>query len=124
MPFGGVAATLEAAIAEGAFPGAVVLVARGGEIVYHAAFGCRSLEPERTPMHPETVFDLSSLTKPLATTTACLLLVRDHKLRLDDRVTRFLPNFGVHGKTHVTVRQLLAHCGGLAAWRPFYEEAS
>ncbi len=122
MPFGGVAATLEAAIAEGAFPGAVVLVARGGEVVYHAAFGCRSLEPERTPMHPETVFDLSSLTKPLATTTACLLLVRDHKLRLDDRVTRFLPNFGVHGKTHVTVRQLLAHCGGLAAWRPFYEE--
>ena len=73
-------------------------------------------------MHEGTIFDLSSLTKPLATTTAIMLLVRDGKMRLDDRVTRFFHNFGVHGKTHVTFRHLLAHSSGLPAWRPFYKE--
>ena len=116
------ATTLEAAVAEGAFPGAVVLIAARGEVVYHRAFGCRSLEPERTPMEPGTVFDLSSLTKPLATVTACMLLLREGKLRLDDRVTRFLPNFGLYDKTYITLRHLLAHCSGLAAWRPFHVE--
>ncbi len=51
-----------------------------------------------------------------------MLLVRDGKLRLDDRVTRFLHNFGVYGKTHITFRHLLSHCSGLAAWRPFYKD--
>jgi CubicO group peptidase (beta-lactamase class C family) len=113
---------LEACIAGGAFPGAVLRVSRGTEVVYHAAFGSRSLEPESTPMRADTIFDLASLTKPLATTTAIMLLVREGKVRLDDRVTRFVPNFGVHGKTHVTVRSLLAHCSGLAHWRPFHKE--
>jgi CubicO group peptidase (beta-lactamase class C family) len=122
MDFRAVAGTIEEAIAAGAFPGAVVLIARGGEIAYHAAFGARSLEPERTPMQVDTVFDLSSLTKPLATTTAIMLLVREHKVLLDDRVTRFFPNFGVHGKTHVTIRHLLAHCSGLPAWRAYYRD--
>ena len=82
----------------------------------------RSIEPERTPMARDTIFDLSSLTKPLATTIAVMLLVREGKLRPDDRVTRFFHNFGVHGKTHVTFRHLLAHCSGLPAWRPFYKD--
>jgi serine-type D-Ala-D-Ala carboxypeptidase len=116
------AATIEQGIAAGAFPGAVLLVGRGDEVVYHEAFGLRSLEPAKTPMRRDTVFDLSSLTKPLAVTTAIMLLVRAGKLRLDDRVTRFIPNFGVHGKTHVTIRHLLAHCSGLPAWRPFYKD--
>ena len=72
-------------------------------------------------MKLETVFDLSSLTKVLATTIAVMMLAREEKLRLDDRVTRFFPNFGVHGKDRVTIRHLLAHCSGLAAWRPFYK---
>ena len=75
-------------------------------------------------MARDTVFDLSSLTKPLATTTAVMLLAREGKLRPDDRVTRFIQNFGVHGKFDVTVRHLLAHCSGLPAWRPFYEDIS
>jgi CubicO group peptidase (beta-lactamase class C family) len=113
---------MEAAIAGGAFPGAVLRVSRGSEAVYHAAFGARSVDPEVTPMRPDTIFDLSSLTKPLATTTAIMILLREGKLRLDDRVTRFLPNFGVHGKIHVTIRSLLAHCSGLAGWRPFHKD--
>jgi CubicO group peptidase (beta-lactamase class C family) len=120
--FGRVAGEIEAAVAAGAFPGAVVLVSQAGRVLYHAAFGARSLEPERTPMSPETIFDLSSLTKALATTTAFMVLVREKKVVLDDRVTRFFHNFGVHGKTHVTFRHLLAHCSGLAGWRPYYQD--
>jgi CubicO group peptidase (beta-lactamase class C family) len=120
--FEAVAREIEGAIAGGAIPGAVILVARGKEVLYHQAFGARTLEPEHAPMRPETVFDLSSLTKPLATTTAFMLLVQERKVRLDDRVTRFLHNFGVHGKTRVTFRHLLAHCSGLPAWRPYDRE--
>jgi CubicO group peptidase (beta-lactamase class C family) len=103
-------------------PGATVVVRKGGEVAFEGAFGHRALQPERSPMRLDTVFDLSSLTKPLATTLAIMVLVRDSKLRLDERVTRFFHNFGVHGKSHVTFRQLLAHCSGLAAWRPYYQQ--
>jgi len=113
---------IERGVATGAFPGAVILVSRAGRVLYHAAFGCRSLEPERTPMAPDTIFDLASLTKPLATTVAIMLLVKERKIQVDDRVTRFFHNFGVHGKTHVSFRHLLAHCSGLPAWKPFFRE--
>jgi CubicO group peptidase (beta-lactamase class C family) len=113
---------IEDAVRRGAFPGAVLLVARRGTVLYHRAFGWRSLEPDRTPMHPDTIFDLSSLTKPLATAAAFLLLVADQRVRVDDRVTRFFPDFGVHGKTHVECRHLLGHSSGLPAWRPYYRD--
>jgi CubicO group peptidase (beta-lactamase class C family) len=106
-------------IERGAFPGATIIVRKDGDIAFEGAFGNRSLQPDRTPMRIDTVFDLSSLTKPLATAIAVMMLTRDGKMRLDDRVTRFFHNFGVHGKAYVTFRQLLAHCSGLAAWRPF-----
>jgi len=122
VDFAAVERELQTAIEAGAFPGAVILVGRAGKILYHAAFGSRSLEPERTPMRPDTIFDLSSLTKPLATTTAFMLLVKERKVQVDDRVTRFFHNFGVHGKTHVTFRHVLAHCSGLAGWRPYYQD--
>jgi CubicO group peptidase (beta-lactamase class C family) len=110
------------AVQRGVFPGAVLLVRAGTRIFYLRAFGHRQIEPIRAPMAEDTIFDLSSLTKPLATATSIMLLVRDGKLRLDDRVTRFLHNFGVYGKTHVTIRHLLCHASGLAAWRPFYKD--
>jgi CubicO group peptidase (beta-lactamase class C family) len=116
---------VEAAFAEavehGVIPGATIVVRRGDDIVFEGAFGFRAVVPQRAPMRLETVFDLSSLTKPLATATAVMMLTRDGKMRLDDRVTRFFHNFGVHGKGYVTFRQLLAHCSGLAAWRPYYQ---
>jgi CubicO group peptidase (beta-lactamase class C family) len=116
---------VEAAFAEavehGVIPGATIVVRRGDDVVFEGAFGFRAVVPQRAPMRLETVFDLSSLTKPLATATAVMMLTRDGKMRLDDRVTRFFHNFGVHGKGYVTFRQLLAHCSGLAAWRPYYQ---
>jgi CubicO group peptidase (beta-lactamase class C family) len=122
VPFSGLAREIEAGVEAGAFPGAVVLVSRDGRVRYHAAFGARSLVPDRTPMRPDTVFDLSSLTKPLATTIAFMLLLREKRVQLDDRVTRFFHNFGVYGKTHVTFRHLLAHASGLPGWRPYFRE--
>lgn len=109
------------AVERGAIPGATVVVRVGNDIAFEGAFGFRSLLPKRTPMKIDTVFDLSSLTKALATTVAAMILTRDGKLRLNDRVTRFFHNFGVHGKTNITFRHVLAHCSGLAAWRPFHE---
>ena len=112
------------AVERGVIPGATLIVRRGADIAFEGAFGHRSLVPERSPMRMETVFDLSSLTKPLATTVAVMMLVRENKLRLADRVTRFFHNFGVHDKGHVTFRHVLAHCSGLAAWRPFFQQVA
>lgn len=109
------------AIEEGVFPGAVLLVRDGAAEAEVRAYGNSAIEPAVRPMREETIFDLSSLTKALATSVAAMLLVRDGVLRLDDRVSRFFHNFGVHGKTHVTFRHLLSHCSGLAAWRPYFK---
>jgi len=122
MVFRPVEDAFQEAVDQGVFPGAVVSVSQGGEIVFERAFGYRSLVPQKTPMELDTIFDLASLTKPLATTTAVMLLVREKKIRLEDRVTRFFPNFGVFGKTHVTFRHLLAHCSGLPAWKAYYQD--
>jgi len=118
----GITEAVQHGIDTGAYPGAVLLVARAGDVLFHQAFGQRSVDPEPTPMRRDTVFDLASLTKPLATTLAIMRLVDEGKLHLDDRVTRFVPNFGVYGKGGVTIRHLLTHASGLPAERPFYRE--
>jgi CubicO group peptidase (beta-lactamase class C family) len=122
MSFEEVEREMEVAVGRRVFPGAVLLVREGTRVFYLRAFGNRSLEPTVTPMSEDTIFDLSSLTKPFATSIAMMLLVREGKVRLDDRVTRFFHNFGVLGKTHITFRHLLSHCSGLAGWRPFFKE--
>jgi serine-type D-Ala-D-Ala carboxypeptidase len=122
MGFAAVDDALAEAVKRGTFPGAVLLVSRAGEIVFEKAVGSRALEPEQLEMHPEVVFDLSSLTKPLATTLAFLLLVKQRRLSIDDRVTRFFHNFGVHGKGRITFRHLLTHSSGLPAHRAYHRE--
>jgi hypothetical protein len=121
--FGAVEQAMDAAVARGVFPGVVVLVNVGGRIVFLRAAGRRTLEDtDSSPMREDTIFDVASLTKPLATATAMMLSVRDRRIGLDDRVTRFFHNFGVHGKTHVTFRHLLAQTSGLPGWRPYYRD--
>ncbi len=122
MNFADVEQAFHDAVERRVFPGAVLLVREGTHVFYHRAFGHRSLLPTTTPMREDTIFDVASLTKPLATTIAMMLLMKEGKVRLDDRVTRFFHNFGVHGKIHITFRQLLSHCSGLPAWRPYYKE--
>ncbi len=104
-----VAASMEA----GEIPGAVVLVARHGRIAYFKAFGHRSLRPAREPMTVDTIFDMSSLTKVMATTPSIMLLVESGSLRLADKVWRYLPKFSGGNKESVTVSQLLTHYSGL-----------
>lgn len=101
------------AIRDGEIPGAVVLVARHGRIAYLRAFGSRSVRPESEPMTTDTIFDVSSLTKVMATTTSIMLLVEEGVLRLEDKVKRYLPSFVGGGKDSITVRQLLTHYSGL-----------
>ncbi|MFO0846224.1 MAG: serine hydrolase domain-containing protein [Gemmataceae bacterium] len=102
-------------------PGAVVLVLRDGRVLHRKAYGARQVQPTREPMTVDTVFDLASLTKPIATGTAAMLLVQDGKLRLDDKVSKHLPEFAQNGKGDVTVEQLMLHTSGLIADNPLKE---
>lgn len=113
--------TCRRGVSEGVSPGIVILVGNSREILFHRAYGSRALVPTRLPMLPDTVFDVASLTKPIATTTAMMLLVRDGRVRLDDPVSAAVPEFSDDAKSAVTVRQLLNHTSGLPAWKPYYE---
>ncbi|MGH2359772.1 MAG: serine hydrolase domain-containing protein [bacterium] len=117
-------ALLEQAIAQGAFPGAVALVARRGRVAAQWALGEAQVDPIHRPMQLDTVFDLASLTKAVAGATAALLLLEDGAWSLDDAVARFIPEFAAHGKQEVTLRHLLTHTAGFAGWVPTYARAS
>ena len=101
------------AIGRHELPGAVVLAGRGRQILYKRAFGNRAVVPAVEPMTVDTIFDLASLTKVVATTTAVMLLVEDGRLRLSDRVSDYVPGFERYGKGGVTIRHLLTHTSGL-----------
>ncbi|MFI5112386.1 MAG: serine hydrolase [Terriglobales bacterium] len=101
------------AVAERQIPGAVVLVGHDGKVVFRKAYGYRSLEPRREAMTLDTIFDMASLTKCMATAVAVMQLVQGGQVRLNDAVARYLPEFGTKGKQEITVRQLLTHYAGL-----------
>jgi len=115
---------LDRAIEGAEMPGAVVLarMQRDGETLEHLSVrGLAVARPERLPMARETVFDLASLTKVLATTTAVMLLVEQGVLALDEPAAKWLPHFGEREKDGVTLRHLLTHSSGLHPWRAFHE---
>jgi serine-type D-Ala-D-Ala carboxypeptidase len=114
---------VRAAIEDKQLPGAVILVARRGKIVYRQAFGQRVVDPLPEPMTPDTIFDLASLTKPIATATSVMLLVEQGKLRLDDTVAKYRPRFAEHSKEKITIEQLLLHTSGLIADNPLRDYA-
>jgi uncharacterized protein YbbC (DUF1343 family)/CubicO group peptidase (beta-lactamase class C family) len=101
------------AIHDGEIPGAVVLVWHNGQVVYRKAFGNRALEPHREAMTVDTIFDVASLTKVVATTTAVMQLVQKGAVRLNDPVAKYIPEFADNGKQDTTVRNLLTHYSGL-----------
>jgi CubicO group peptidase (beta-lactamase class C family) len=94
-------------------PGCVVLVGQRDKIVLLKAYGNKQLEPMPEPMTTDTVFDLASLTKPIAAATSVMILFDQGKLNLDEPVAAYLPEFAVGDKEKVTVRQLLIHTSGL-----------
>ena len=93
-------------------PGAVLIVGHNGEIVYRKAYGSRALIPAREPMTLDTIFDAASLTKVVATTPSVMKLFEEGKIRIDDPVTKYLPEFQ-GGKSDITIRLLMTHFSGL-----------
>jgi len=96
-----------------AITGAVLVVGHGGKIVHQKAFGLRATSPRAEGMTLDTVFDLASLTKVVATTPSVMRLIQYGQVRLDEPVAHYIPDFGMNGKDAVTVRQLLTHYSGL-----------
>jgi uncharacterized protein YbbC (DUF1343 family)/CubicO group peptidase (beta-lactamase class C family) len=107
-------AAIQQAISDGQIPGAVLIVGHDGSVIYRKAYGARALEPRREVMTLDTVFDVASLTKVIVTTTAVMQLFERGKVRLNDPVAKYLPEFAQNGKEDITVRQLLTHYSGLA----------
>jgi CubicO group peptidase (beta-lactamase class C family) len=104
------------------YPGAVLLIARDSKIVFFDSIGHRSAIPELLPMDKDTIFDLASLTKPLATTVAVMKLVDDGLLDLDAPISSLIQPFPWSDKADITPKLLLNHCSGLADWKPLYLE--
>ncbi len=111
------------AVGEKKVPGAVVVVGRRGKIAMARAYGRRSVEPIDEPMTRDTVFDLASLTKPIATATSVMILLERGKLRLGDRIVAHLPELKGQGKDAITVEQLLRHRSGLIPDDPISDYA-
>jgi uncharacterized protein YbbC (DUF1343 family) len=105
-------AIVDAGVRDGLYPGAVLVIGHDGRIVHRKAYGSRALVPEREPMTVDTIFDIASLTKVVATTPALMLLFEQGKLRIDDLVTAYLPEFQ-GGKSDITVRDLMTHFSGM-----------
>jgi CubicO group peptidase (beta-lactamase class C family) len=114
--FSEIGPVVEEEIEKGSFPGAVVFVGRGDEILCWQAFGAEVIEPFTEPMNRETIFDLASMTKPIATATSILILNDRRALKLDDYVSTYLSSFGCNGKEQTRIRHLLTHTSGLPAY--------
>jgi uncharacterized protein YbbC (DUF1343 family) len=104
-------AVVNDAVQSGLIPGAVLIVGHDGKILHRKAYGSRALVPQREAMTVDTIFDLASLTKVVATTSAAMKVFEDGKLRLSDKVTDYLPEFQ-GGKSDITIRELMTHFSG------------
>jgi len=111
---------LEAAIAERAFPAAVVEVGNAGQPLWRQAFGRLTFAPDAPPASDDTIFDLASLTKVISTTPLVMQQFERGVLALDDPVAGHLAEWRGEDRADVTLRDLLAHCSGLPAWRAYF----
>ncbi len=114
-------AALQSAVDDGVFPGAQLAVRLRGELRCVVVAGRLSSEPPGLPVQPTTIYDLASLTKPLATVTSVLLLIQRAKVALEDPVQEVLAELEGAPIGQATVRELLTHRSGLPGWRPLYE---
>jgi uncharacterized protein YbbC (DUF1343 family)/CubicO group peptidase (beta-lactamase class C family) len=118
VKFDQIDAVVQESIDKGQLPGAVVLVIHRGKIAFRKAYGLRSKQPDEVRMTTDTVFDLASLTKPIATAISAMILIEQGKLKLEDLVSHHLPTFAQNGKERITVEHLLLHTSGLIADNP------
>lgn len=103
-------------------PGASIYISHRGMKVMDKTIGYRALSPKKLPLEENTIYDMASLTKIVATMTACLQLIDKGEIRLDDKIAFFIPAFATNGKSEITIKHLLTHTSGLPAHRPFYKE--
>jgi len=108
------------AVKDSAFPGAVVLVSKDGNIQFHKAFGSFTYEDNSTKTDLNSIYDLASLTKVVATTTAAMICVDRNLFSLDDKVSEYIPEFVSNNKENITIKNLLMHNSGLPAWKKFW----
>jgi len=122
--FQGVSELLSKGVDDEVFPGAVLLVGHRGKVLFFESVGKNCLPEfgEPTSMSKDTVFDIASLTQPVITAMVMARLVDENKFKLEERVSRFIPSFGVHGKSEIKVKNLLDHSSGLPHWLPIFEE--
>src|SRR5438477_2871803 len=107
-------AIIQASIEKKELPGAVVLVARHRKVIWRKAYGARAIEPQRETMTTDTIFDLASLTKVVATTTSVMMLIEQGKVRLNDSVVKFIPEMKGGGRDAITIEHWLTHMSGFA----------
>jgi uncharacterized protein YbbC (DUF1343 family) len=111
-------AAVEEAIANQSLPGAVVAIGRHDRVLFRRAYGFREVEPSRVPMTLDTLFDLASLTKPIATATSIMVLVERGAVGLDAPLVKYVPACDRNGKSAITIRHLLLHVSGLPSDTP------
>jgi CubicO group peptidase (beta-lactamase class C family) len=111
---------VETAINDRAFPGAVVLVWQDGKILFEKGFGNYTYDSKSPKVSAETIYDLASVTKVVATTTAAMICYDRKLFSLDDKVAKYIPEFSINGKKDISIKNLLLHNTGLPAWKKFY----
>ncbi len=112
---------IQLAIKDSAFPGAVILISKEGKIIYEKAFGHLTYDDTSATVTINTIYDIASLTKVIATTTAVMICYDKNLFSLDDPVAKYLPEFSQNGKEKVTIKNLLLHNSGLPAFKRFYK---
>ena len=115
-------AILIGATSAGAFPGAGVQVGSRDAVIWQDAIGALTYDADAAPVAADTVYDLASLTKVVATTTLAMRLVDGGRLRLDDRVTTWIPDWRGTDRESVTIRDLLGHASGLTRHLPLFRD--
>jgi CubicO group peptidase (beta-lactamase class C family) len=113
---------MESGVEEGVFPGAVLLASIGDQVLFYQAYGHSSLIPDRQFIQKNTLFDLASLTKPLATTLGIMNLIQKGVLSLDQRLAFWADRFYFSEQKDITLRHLLSHSAGFEAYRPYYSD--
>ncbi len=111
--FSSIDGSMAKALKDRLIPGAVVLIGHDGHVVFEKAYGDSSYIPQPVPMTVNTIFDMASITKVMATTTAVMQLYQEGRFRLNDPVSKYLPAFGDNGKKDITIRQVMTHYSGL-----------
>ena len=106
------------------FPGAQLIIGTSREILYEKCYGRLTYEQDSRAIDSYSIYDLASVTKAVATTSAIMKLYDDNKIKLDDRVSDYIPEFAANDKGNITILNLLLHNSGLKAWIPFYKTCS